>query len=835
MKDTWEIKFDEKALRISFTGPDLSANIFSKALVKDDDGTLYILGEKEWECATASQQTDDSIYFRCNSFFTHTVEYQFFKLHREVCYRNDDKKFFYIRLIFENCGDKPVKLMKLVPFYIKDEDGLKIGISPYSEWSILRQGRHKNDLPSVCIAGENNLAYRDCFEGLSEYGEPVSTFGELPYEIISDPFTVIRSNKGKGPGSLLIGFVSGKNQLVNCVIRMDPTRKNLKEIEANCLTDGITVEPGEKIEGEWLKVDGNENSFDAIEEYIKDKTMTLINEEVSSTIITTAEITNSAKTTNSICATDTNNLIKANSTSTHKKITKPSVYCTWYYYGDSLTQQDVLENIDGLADRNIPCDVFLIDEGWEIRIGEWEANHKFPMGLKAIADKIRSKGMIPGIWTSPFIIEPRCDLQYSHPDWILKRKDGRPVLFYMNMMHNYVLDTTHPEVLKWIEELYRKLTFDWGYTYHKLDFTRAVVLDQDAVFYNPKATRAQAYRMGFEAVRRGAGEDAYILVCGGLYDATLGIADGQRTGSDVTSIWPKVEGETESAPRTIKQNVLRYWMNNLWDNDPDALMVRRRDTKFRNLDLSLGLLNDYEAQTLALNQYWGGGQVCFTEPMKEIDEDRLGLLRHIIPSVGNAAIPRDMFEGKRYPHIMDTEVTPRTQNLKPWHTVSIVNWSDTEKQLSFALDEYTLGKFARKYKSYTVSEFSTGKIWTGITYGAKIDLGYKKPHETSHLKITPEQDGEPTLVYTNGHYSMGGKEIFLWEYDGSRLNIGIEWNWNYPLQLKVKVPKAMRLEKADPSNNIQLNMENGNILTINVVDRGTVLSDRGTVLLSLAE
>jgi len=256
---------------------------------------------------------------------------------------------------------------------------------------------------------------------------------------------------------------------------------------------------------------------------------------------------------------------------------------------------------------------------------------------------------------------------------------------------------------------------------------------------------------------------------------------------------------------------------------------------FRNLKLSLGLLNDYEAQTLALNQYWGGGQVCFTEPMKEVDDDRLGLLRHIIPSVGNAAIPRDMFEGKRYQSIMDTEVIPRAQNLKPWHTVSIVNWSDTEKQLSFALDEYTLGKFARKYKSYTVSEFSTGKVWTGIAYGAKIDLGYKKPHETSHLKITPEQDGEPTLVYTNGHYSMGGKEIFLWEYDGSRLNIGIEWNWNYPLQLKVKVPKAMRLEKADPSNNIQLNMENGNILTINVVDRGTVLSDRGTVLLSLAE
>ncbi|NLA85485.1 MAG: alpha-galactosidase [Clostridiales bacterium] len=787
MKGTWNIKFDEKSTNFCFTGPDLSASIFSKVLVKGDDDILLSLGENEWKCTAAGQKAEDRTFFGCNNFITQTYEYQFFKLHREVCYKNDDMKRFYVRLIFENGGNKPVKLLKLVPFYIENEYDLKIGMSPYYEWSILRQGRHKNDLPSICIAGENNSSYRDCFDGLSESGEPVPIAEELPYEIVSDPFTVLRGSKGKGPGSLLIGFISGKDQLVNCVVKMDHTRKKLKGLEANCLMDGITVEAGEKVESEWLKVDGNENSFDAIKEYTKDKAKLI-----------------SLKTSDASSAAD-------------KKITKPSVYCTWYFYGDSLSQQDVIESVEGLAERNIPCDVFLIDEGWDIRTGDWQANHRFSMGMKAIADKIRSKGMIPGIWTSPFIIEPRCDLQYTHPDWILKKKDGSPVLFSMNLMFNYVLDTTHPEVLNWIEELYRKLTFEWGYTYHKLDFTRAVVMEPDAVYYNPKATRAQAYRMGFEAVRRGAGEDAYILVCGGLYDATLGIADGQRTGSDVRSMWPVAEGESESAPRTIKQNVLRYWMNDLWDNDPDALMVRRRTRMFRNLNLSLGLLEDHEAETLALNQYWGGGQVCFSEPMKVIHDDRLGRLRHIIPAVGNAAIPTDMFEGKRYPAIMDTEVTPRAQNLKPWHTVSVANWSNAEKQLSFTLDEYTLGEFSRMHKSYTVSEFSTGRLWTGVKYGDMIDLGYKKPHETAHLKITPEQDREPALVYTNGHYSMGGKEIYLWEYDSGKLNIGVEWNWSFPLQLKIKMPKAMKLKEArSDSDGIQLAAENDDILVVNI-------------------
>jgi hypothetical protein len=98
-----------------------------------------------------------------------------------------------------------------------------------------------------------------------------------------------------------------------------------------------------------------------------------------------------------------------------------------------------------------------------------------------------------------------------------------------------------------------------------------------------------------------------------------------------------------------------------------------------------------------------------------------------------------------------------------------------------------------------------------------IDLGYKKPHETAHLKITPEQDREPALVYTNGHYSMGGKEICLWEYDSGKLNIGVEWHWSFPLQLKIKMPKAMKLKEArSDSDGIQLAAENDDILVVNI-------------------
>lgn len=45
----------------------------------------------------------------------------------------------------------------------------------------------------------------------------------------------------------------------------------------------------------------------------------------------------------------------------------------------------------------------------------------------------------------------------------------------MNDTVYYVLDITNPKTWSYFTELYRKLTDDWGYTYHKLDFTRAPV------------------------------------------------------------------------------------------------------------------------------------------------------------------------------------------------------------------------------------------------------------------------------------------------------------------------------------------------------------------------
>ncbi|MDQ1913494.1 alpha-galactosidase [Paenibacillus sp. GD4] len=646
----WNLNVKPEAMGLYWDGPDFRLTAGMDADWEGaDSGKEWVFQERiQTEVpgtpGTASSQLV-SDRFTCGSL----------ECIRQIKYRQADASSIELRLIARNIGESILRLHRLTPLVIHDQHHLWLGNRDAADWVFYRSGRQKNDLPSVCVLGRNDGAYMDALVGLSETGKYAASTDKPLNEIVSDELSVIAGGTKAGSATLLIGFVEGVRQLSECRIRLDERKQSLELLEASCLLDGVPLEPGEVREGEWLRLDTGE-PFEATNRYVQEK----------------KEKTGSCATPN-----------------------PPSVFCTWYYYGDTVSQEDVYTNLQALRDRQFPIDVVQIDEGWEQRFGNWDGNHRFPDGMEKVAREIQAAGYRPGIWTAPFLVEPRSDMRFHHDDWLLRDKHGDPVLFYMNNTDNLVWDVTHPEVQAWIEGLYRKLTA-WGYTYHKLDFTRAVALDAEVQYYNPKATRAEAYRMGIEAVRRGIGEEGYLLICGGLFSAPSGLADAHRTSSDVLSMWSEWKGKQggKVAPFTIKQNVLRYWMNELWHNDPDALMVRRQEHKFRSLDLSLGLLNDEEARTTALNQYWGGGLVCFTEPMAEIDRDRIGLMRHLSPALGSAAVPRDMYESKQYSNRFDVKVDRTEAGLGIWHTASIVNWEDVQSEVDVRLDEQLVGHFA---------------------------------------------------------------------------------------------------------------------------------------------
>ena len=714
------------------------------SLAIQDKGQTIVLDQPKLTAKFYSKCTDGLDDASRQTLTTYTSDFGEITCCR--AYDRDEASRFRLRLSFRNDTDHPLKLLKFTPFLLEGAESLSLGSVPAAQWKLYRQGRHKNDMPSVCVLGRRDASYTDAQTGLTETGGGINA-NETPCRFVSDQLTVLTG----GDTSLTVAFLTGAEQLVETVL--DMTEENtFSSLSASSLPD-CTIQPGQTVFSEWLRVDRGCDALEAMNAFAADK----------------AKIYHARR-------------------SPHT----PSVFCTWYYYGLSVTYEDVLTDLHELERRGIPFDVFQIDEGWERTLGDWQNNQKFP-AMEQAAAKIARAGFTPGIWTSPFIAHASAPVCSEHPEWLLRTKEGELCLFPMNDTVYNVLDITNPQVVEWVRQLYITLR-KWGYSYHKLDFTRAPVIQPDAVFFDDSISLAAAYRRAIQAVRDGAGEDAYILICGGLYDPVIGLVDAQRTGSDVMSMWSaNTKKGGRAAPYTIKQSLMRYWMNDWWHNDPDALMIRRQNEPFRGSPLGYGLLNDDEALTSVLNQYIGGGIVCSTEPMSRIQDDRLMLLRHIIPTVPVHVMPRDLFSGARYPSVVDVKVDNRN-----WHTVALINWSDTEEiTASVRMDHHLTGDFAQADRVYTLCEFFSGQVVEDVHYGDTVTFGTVPPHGCVLIKVMVQNPNWPQIIQSTGHFSFGG-EVECYLCKRNKLVFSVDWRFPCPVSYTVRLPKWYRISKELP-------------------------------------
>lgn len=89
---------------------------------------------------------------------------------------------------------------------------------------------------------------------------------------------------------------------------------------------------------------------------------------------------------------------------------------SWYSYYTSINEAKILTYVKNISSTpNIVNEyfikqkrpaVFQIDDGWQKSVGDWDVNtDRFPLGLKAVTEKIRSEGLIPGIWVAPLIVD----------------------------------------------------------------------------------------------------------------------------------------------------------------------------------------------------------------------------------------------------------------------------------------------------------------------------------------------------------------------------------------------------------------------------------------------
>ena len=265
----------------------------------------------------------------------------------------------------------------------------------------------------------------------------------------------------------------------------------------------------------------------------------------------------------------------------------PLGWCSWYQYFAAVTPADVRANLEAIAGRGF--ELVQIDDGYQRAIGDWLTTcDAWSEGLAPLVHEIQHAGLQPGIWTAPFLAAPDSVVLRDHPEWTSTHP---PTGYPSKAAYNpgnwggwaLALDTTRPDVLDHLRETYAALTAQ-GFEYHKIDFCYAASLP--AKRHDPTKTRAEALRLGLDAVRDGIGEQSFLLGCGCPFGPAVGVVDAMRVSADVAPVWvpeghwPGLYEAAPAAVNAIAASVLRAPLHRrLFINDPDCLLLRPSDTR----------------------------------------------------------------------------------------------------------------------------------------------------------------------------------------------------------------------------------------------------------------
>lgn len=612
----------------------------------------------------------------------------------------------YFRLEVVNLSHAPIQLDDLSVLSLDASQGAQVNIgAPAAEWRMFQNGWQSWSAAFVRAAGDGVYADPATEEYRVKHQPhplPVS-----PKTIASEWFSVITArphgSRETGEVAILLGFVTTADQLSEVRLRIEPD--GWSRLEATAFADGRRLDPGERLSSEQLLLDCDSDPLRLLDTYAMALGETM-HARIPSTPLTG--------------------------------------WCTWYYFYGQNSERDVVANIERIRAERLPLNVLILDDGYQTSDGDWTSvnEEKFPRGLKWLAGEIKRAGLVPALWVAPFAANENSRLAREHPEFLLRDADGAPVFSWQHWNERcYSLDLTREDVQEWLRHLFRTLSEDWGFEFFKLDFVYTGAAP--GIHADPRATRAQAFRRGLEIIRETVGERT-LLGCGAPLGPSVGLVDALRIGPDVAVNWgPFFQGDltSPSTAYAMRNTVVRAFMHSrLWQNDPDCVLVRRRD------DESSLVLN--EMRTMVSLMGLSGGAIFSSDNLPSIRKGRLKYLRQVLPPSGQAAAALDLFENE----LPGMFVLPVKTDWGEWTVAGLINWEDRTRQTEVDMAELGLDS-GREYHVYNYWQ----QRYLGIARG-HIKVARHQPHETRVLLFKPVSN-QCELLATTFHITQGLVEV----------------------------------------------------------------------------
>lgn len=640
--------------------------------------------------------------------------------------------------------------------------------APRQAWSVFRNG-WQSWTPTFARHLGNGLHATPETPGYRRKHQPHWQPGSE--KVISSGWvTVLSTRQAEDRAALLVGFVTAEDQLAEIRVREDGTK-----LTARCHCDGLRLDPGGSLASETLIVHTGQDPLLLLEGWA-DEIGSEMKARVPSDPLTG--------------------------------------WCSWYtFYGENGSQE-ILENVAAIKDHDLPLDVILIDDGYQTAVGDWFSldEQKFPDGMRPVLDEIIRADHQPGIWTAPFGASADSQLMASHPDWFLLDEADEPVVGWVHWgTPCYALDCTHPEVLDWLNETFKRMRKDWDISFFKIDFLFAAA--RPGRRHDPASTRAQALRRGVETIRKAIGRKAFLLGCGAPLGPCVGLVDGMRIGPDVDPNWYPIWRNDLSAVST--QNALRNVVTRaplhgrLWANDPDCLLVRGRGD---DMDLVLN-----EVRTLVALVALSGGLTLDSDDLARISPGRLKYLRQTLPPTGISARPLDLFEHE-LPRLF---VLPAEREWGRWWIAAMINWDDRTTETTVRLAD--LGLPAGRYHVFHYWR----RRYLGVTDDV-VTVHRHQPHETAVMLLKPVSE-RPDLLTTTFHVCQGVVEITNYQSEiinaRSTVKVRLEKAGRQFGRAFFTVPRGWRVVEARVDDRQQVPVTEA----AQVVSLGLTLEDRADV------
>lgn len=350
--------------------------------------------------------------------------------------------------------------------------------------------------------------------------------------------------------------------------------------------------------------------------------------------------------------------------------TAPTGWNHWLAFFRQVTEQDIVNATDWVA-KNLQeygMTHIQLDDGYD------HENHRhwdkdwdpvtFPHGPAWLANYIKSRGFIPGLWTVPYSY---C-VEHGKPEWFLRDEKGQVVMDYQG---GGELDFSRENIIQeyWIP-LFKNLKAQ-GWEYYKFDMGNTVRMWERYRdrFYDRSQTTFDVSVKSMKIFREIMGPQVWHTNHPDNSGGRMGFIDVAGCGRDPGPGWKQMNNFFEVISNNTYQNHI------IWYTDPDCIVLRGKPTRADAAEGNHEFLTLEEARTAASLLSLTGLQWLSGDDLTEMEPERVELIKKSIPIL--PIFPMDLFgrgrDPKNYPEIFDLKVDMPSGI---YDVIAVTNWEN---------------------------------------------------------------------------------------------------------------------------------------------------------------